>query len=221
MEAYVMKRNFLISDKQDITRIGMECLIKKFFPDVLLNFAENKGELISLLKINTMSCIVLDYSCSFFKTMDEVLNVCARFPATNWLLFSDFLSLNFLNRLLLEDTVFSIVLKSSALEEIVSALGDTYKGKQYICTQVVDQISMCKGADNPEYNILTLTEIDILKEIASGKTTKEIASLRNLSYHTVITHRKNIFRKLDVNTIYEATRYAIRAGIVDPAEYYI
>lgn len=52
-------------------------------------------------------------------------------------------------------------------------------------------------------------------------TTKEIAQKRVSSFHTVNTHRKNIFRKLNVNNAYEAVRYALRAGIVDAAEYYI
>jgi DNA-binding NarL/FixJ family response regulator len=68
---------------------------------------------------------------------------------------------------------------------------------------------------------LTRTETEILKEIALGKTTKEIAAARCSSFHTVNTHRKNIFRKLEVNTAYEATKYALRAGLVDSAEYYI
>ena len=68
---------------------------------------------------------------------------------------------------------------------------------------------------------LTATETDILREIARGKTTKEIAIERCSSFHTVNTHRKNIFRKLDVNTAYEATRYALRAGLIDAADYYI
>lgn len=70
-------------------------------------------------------------------------------------------------------------------------------------------------------HILTVTEKEILKEIALGRTTKEIASNRNLSFHTIITHRKNIFRKLEVNNVHEAIKYAMRAGLVDLAEYYI
>ena len=41
------------------------------------------------------------------------------------------------------------------------------------------------------------------------------------SFHTVNTHRKNIFRKLGVNNVHEAIRYAMRSGLVDAAEYYI
>ena len=41
------------------------------------------------------------------------------------------------------------------------------------------------------------------------------------SVHTIVTHKKNIFRKLEINNVYEATRYALRAGLVEMADYYI
>ena len=69
--------------------------------------------------------------------------------------------------------------------------------------------------------VLTQTETEIVRAIAQGKTTKEIAAERYLSVHTVTTHRKNIFRKLGINTAHEATRYALRAGLVDSSEFYI
>lgn len=72
-----------------------------------------------------------------------------------------------------------------------------------------------------EENRLTPTETEILRDIALGLTTREIAEKRYSSFHTVNTHRKNIFRKISVNNVHEATRYALRAGLVDSAEYYI
>ena len=72
-----------------------------------------------------------------------------------------------------------------------------------------------------EENRLTPTETEILRDVALGLTTREIAEKRYSSFHTVNTHRKNIFRKIGVNNVHEATRYALRAGLVDSAEYYI
>ncbi|MDY6099278.1 MAG: LuxR C-terminal-related transcriptional regulator, partial [Bacteroidaceae bacterium] len=56
---------------------------------------------------------------------------------------------------------------------------------------------------------------------AYGKSVKEIAAERNSSVHTITTHKKNIFRKINVNTIYEATKYALRAGLLEMVEYCI
>ncbi len=70
-------------------------------------------------------------------------------------------------------------------------------------------------------DLLTPAERKCTEKIALGKTTKEIAAEKNLSFHTVNSHRKNIFRKLGVNNVHEATKYAMKAGIVDLVEYYI
>jgi DNA-binding CsgD family transcriptional regulator len=48
-----------------------------------------------------------------------------------------------------------------------------------------------------------------------------IADERSLSIHTIATHRKNIFRKIGVNNVLEAIRYAARTGVIDAGNYYI
>jgi DNA-binding CsgD family transcriptional regulator len=65
------------------------------------------------------------------------------------------------------------------------------------------------------------SEIEIVKLIADGHTTKEIALKKHISAHTVMTHRKNIFRKLDINNISELVMFAVRKGLIDNIEYYI
>ena len=83
------------------------------------------------------------------------------------------------------------------------------------------EVLLAPSQDVEEKINLTKTETEILKDIALGMTTKEIAEKRFSSFHTVNTHRKNIFRKLNVNNVHEATKYALRAGLVDTGEYYI
>ena len=61
----------------------------------------------------------------------------------------------------------------------------------------------------------------LLPDIALVLTSREIAEKRYSIFHTVNTYRKNVFRKIGVNNVHEATRYALRAGLVDSAEYYI
>ncbi len=80
---------------------------------------------------------------------------------------------------------------------------------------------LTKQHEEEKTGVLTATEMEIVKAIAQGKTTKEIAEERFSSIHTITTHRKNIFRKLDVNTAHEAIKHALRAGWVNPSEFYI
>lgn len=215
-------KNIILADNQGITRMGIEALIRTYKKDVQFNSASTKKTLVSSLIAQPDSIVVLDYSFFDFGGTDELLNVGARFPNVHWILFSEELSADFLKRIFFSSECFSVVLKNSDLEEINLAIASAFQQERFICQRVVNQLLVSnKTSANKTDNLLTITEKEILKEIASGKTTKEIASSRNLSFHTVITHRKNIFRKLEVNNVYEATKYAVKAGIVDMTDYYI
>lgn len=215
-------KDVIIADRQDITRIGMEVLIEKTGKISSVAKADNKSELIQLLLSCPEAIVVLDYTLSDLTSIDELLNVGYRFSGVRWLLFSDELSNDFLRRLVINSEAYSVVLKSCDLDEINMALIQILRGERFICNRVTNQLLQPQKQliEVPE-QILTATEIEILKEIALGHTTKEIAANRHLSFHTIITHRKNIFRKLDVNNVHEAIKYAMRAGLVDLAEYYI
>lgn len=215
-------KDVIIADRQDITRIGMETLIEKTGKASSVTKADNKGELIKLLLSCPEAMVALDYTLSDFASIDELLNLGYRFSKVRWLLFSDELSNDFLRRLVINSENYSVVLKSCDLDEINMALIQMLRGERFICNRVTNQLlqPQKQQTEVPE-EILTATEKEILKEIALGHTTKEIAANRHLSFHTIITHRKNIFRKLDVNNAHEAIKYAMRAGLVDLAEYYI
>lgn len=214
-------KHVIIFDNQDITRIGIQHLLSKI-NNTEISVIDNKPALIEKLIKQPSSLVVLDYTLSDFGSSDELLNLSLRFGKAHFLLFSDDLSSDFLRRLIYASESFSVALKNCVSHEIETSIHHAMNNERFICTRVVNQLlSIHSGTDKKSVDILTATEKEILREIANGKTTKEIAASRNLSFHTIITHRKNIFRKLEVNNIREATRYAIRAGIIDVADYYI
>lgn len=215
-------KDVIILDKQDITRVGIQALVEKVGKVSSQHLSETKADLIKLLTAYPNAIVILDYTLSDFGSVDELLNVGYRFPESRWMLFSDELSYDFLRRLIISSEAYSIVLKSSELNEINMGLVHVFRGERFICARVANQLLQAqKPATDSLNHLLTATEKEILKELALGRTTKEIAANRNLSFHTVITHRKNIFRKLEVNNVHEAIKYAMRAGLVDLAEYYI
>ena len=170
--------------------------------------------------------VILDYTLFDFAGADELIVLQQRFKKVDWLLFSDELSMSFLRQVLFSSMAFGVVMKDSSKEEILTALQCASRKERFICNHV-SNLLLSGGnasASSPalqEDHLLTASEKSILKEIALGKTTKEIATEKVLSFHTINSHRKNIFRKLGVNNVHEATKYAMRAGIVDLAEYYI
>lgn len=220
-------REYIIADNQDITKAGMMFLLSKQKDVSQLLAVDNKTELIRELRLHPQAVVILDYTLFDFAGADELIVLRERFKEVDWLLFSDELSIGFLRQVLFSSMAFGVVMKDNSKEEILTALQCASRKERFICNHVTNlllsgNIQQVSSSTNiQEDHLLTATENNILKEIASGKTTKEIAAEKNLSFHTINSHRKNIFRKLGVNNVHEATKYAMRAGIVDLAEYYI
>ena len=204
----------------------MMFLLSKQKDTALLLEADNKAELIQQLRLHPEAVVILDYTLFDFTGADELIVLRERFKTAGWLLFSDELSVSFLRQVLFSSMAFGVVLKDNSREEILTALQCASRKERFICNHVSNLLlsgNNQPAAPHPALQdaLLTPAERSILKEIALGKTTKEIAAERNLSFHTVNSHRKNIFRKLSVNNAHEATKYAMKAGIVDLVEYYI
>lgn len=214
-------RTLVIADNQDITKAGILYLTDKM-PEVgLVTEAADKKELLRLLVRYPDAVVLLDYTLFDLNSADELIILQERFKRISWILFSEELSEDFIRRIIFSSETFSIVLKDSFLEEIRTAIFSAFRSQRFICNRINNLLSDRKAGQQKEHPVLTSTETEILKSIALGKTTKEIAAERFSSIHTITTHRKNIFRKIEVNNLHEATRYALRAGIIDSAEYYI
>ncbi|MDR1624492.1 MAG: response regulator transcription factor [Tannerellaceae bacterium] len=211
----------ILADNQFVTNQGINALCKEIGIEIVTQ-AKTMTELQEKLNAFPQAFVVLDYALFDFASMQQMLNVKAAAKESCWLLFSNELSEYFLRHVLLSDPAINVVMKNDMEEDIRLALQHTADGIAYVC-EYAEQILQNNNLANTHTLPVHLTAMEkvILHEIAMGKTTKEIAYEKNLSFHTVNSHRKNIFRKLDINNVHEAVKYAIRAGIFDVAEYYI
>ncbi|MBQ6228477.1 MAG: response regulator transcription factor [Prevotella sp.] len=208
----------ILADNQDITRAGLQFVVGQM-GECQCNVANDKAGVIALLKTAPDAVVIFDYTLFDINDADEMLILSDRFPKTMWILFSEDLSLDLVRRLIASSTQISVLLKESPLAEIKECVRQALLSRRFIGQRVAEMLLTAQPAE--EKAILTRTETEILKDIALGMTTREISEKRFSSFHTVNTHRKNIFRKLGVNNVHEATKYALRAGLIDPAEYYI
>ncbi|MDR0694668.1 MAG: response regulator transcription factor [Prevotellaceae bacterium] len=212
-------RPVILADNQYITRQGVASLLRQLaLTDTVLEVSSH-AELMKQLVNYPAAVVVLDYT--LFDIADsQLLNMKQRHPHSVWLLFSDELSKSFLRQVLLSGQAFGVVMKTDLKEDIITALRYAVHGESYLCDVAVQALHEGVQSQNTP-DKLTASERLVLHKIALGKTTKEIAQEQNLSFHTINTHRKNIFRKLGVNNMYEAIKYALRAGIIELTEYYI
>ncbi len=211
--------NVILADRQDITRVGLIYLVQQL-DDCTYEYAEDKADLIDRLAVYPESLVILDYTLFDINDVEELLIIGQRFPKASLLLFSEDLSLDFVRQVTASSKLISVVMKESPLSEIKTSIQYAMHGQRFLCQRITEMLLAPRQEQREPVN-LTKTEREILIDIALGMTTKEIAEKRFSSFHTVNTHRKNIFRKLGVNNAHEATKYALRAGLVDSAEYYI
>ena len=211
--------HYIIADNQELTRAGLKSIIKSKQPGEI-SIADDKTELIIHLKEHPESIILLDYTLFDFNDASSLLIAADRFAKSQWILISDDLTTDFIAQVYYSSRNISIVFKDAPLSDITNALHSANEGERFISQRAAEILLTQRQKDEVETN-LTQTEVEILKAIAQGKTTKEIANERFSSIHTINTHRKNIFRKIGVNSAHEAIKYAFRSGLVDTSEFYI
>ena len=212
-------RNYIIADNQELTAYALQSLLKRDEGSAIFRAVDRAG-LTELLKEHEDAVVFLDYTLFDFADEDQLLIVAERFSLSEWILISDELTPQFVRRVVYSSHQFSLVFKDGPMSEIREALQSVNRHTRYLSQRALESI-ISQQQEEEKPDILTSTETEIIKAIALGKTTKEIAAERFSSIHTVTTHRKNIFRKLGINTAHEAVKYALRAGLIDPSEFYI
>lgn len=208
----------ILADNQPVTRLGIITLWNRMVPEGMVIPVKDREELLHSLAEYPEALILLDYTLFDFSSPESMLITAMRYARARWILFSDDLNESFLRRIVPERQ-FSVLLKDSSIEDISQALQCAMTKKQFVSEQVKTMLQNKK--ELYDKLPLTPTEIEILQSIAQGKTSRTVANERNLSVHTIATHRKNIFRKIGVNNVLEATKYAVRIGIVGMPEYAI
>ena len=107
------------------------------------------------------------------------------------------------------------MLKSCPADELIQAIRAVGEGKTYLTPEIAHILvsDYRSGGSNAGSNDLTQREKEVLQLVAEGHSTKGIASNLKVSDKTIESHRQNLMHKLDIHSIAELTKYALREGI--------
>jgi len=110
------------------------------------------------------------------------------------------------------------LLKDGGFDDLVTAVRAVQAGQVHLCPSVSDQVireyvNLADAESGSAFDVLSAREREVLQLLAEGLSTKEIADRLNLSAKTVETHRKGVMDKLEIRSIAELTKYAIREGL--------
>jgi DNA-binding NarL/FixJ family response regulator len=220
--ADIEKINVIIADSQFLTNTAIKALFAEQSRFVLLDMVDNAYQLKKSLTIKTPEILVTDVTQMDYDSIDDLQVIQKEFPKmaivvlTNVVNKSEFQEFN-------KAGIKNIITKTIDKKELFEALDAANRGKKYYSSDILDLLIELQEKKSQSHDLIQLTasEIEIVRQIAEGLTTKEIAERKNISFHTVMTHRKNIFRKLGINNAPELLMYAMKAGLIDNLEYYI
>jgi two-component system invasion response regulator UvrY len=206
---------FLISDDHAIVRKGLKDLLQEEFPKAEFFEAVNSQEAIALVTSRPMDVILLDISMPGRNGMETLKQMRSMGIKSPILMLSMHSEDQYAVRAL-KAGASGFINKECANDELLSAIHKVLTGKRYITAAVAEKLA--DGIGSPEQKLLhdslSDREMQVLQQIASGKTVSEIADEISLSVNTVSTYRARILEKLSLNNSAEITRYAIENHLV-------
>lgn len=119
---------------------------------------------------------------------------------------------------MLEAGAVGYLLKNSASEELLTALGAVMRGETYLSSAIAGSVVVralqgTAALESAQARPLSVREREVLQLVAEGKSSKEIGTILQIAVPTVETHRRQIVEKLNLRSIAELTKYAIREGL--------
>jgi DNA-binding NarL/FixJ family response regulator len=222
MNASVTSIPLVIADSQFLITESLKYILQSEGRFNIVKVVSEKNELIKVLKAEKISLLIIDHSLVDISSISDLREIRTGFPDLKILVLSNSISkydLHELNSAGIND----IILKTADREELFEAIDSALKGRKYYSNELLDLLFEVNEKKNKsdETVPLTVSELEIVRLISEGLTTKEIATRKFISFHTVISHRKNIFRKLGVTSVSELIMFSIKAGWVNIIEYHI
>jgi DNA-binding NarL/FixJ family response regulator len=159
--------------------------------------------------------VIMDVNMDGMDGIDATRMIHREHPETKVLALSMYLRKTFVSEMFKSGAT-GYLLKDNAFAEIVEAIHAVLSGEKYVCAKVaallVDEYVQ-DGQGNISSAQLTKRELEVIRMLADGKTSKEIALITETSVKTVDACRRRIMRKLDINSVAELVKYAIREGL--------
>jgi DNA-binding NarL/FixJ family response regulator len=222
MNTYETPVKLLIADSQFLITESLKVLLSDNRRFKIIDVISEKSELIRILGLEKISLLIIDHSHTDIGNISELKQIKISYPDLKILVISNSVSKTELHELN-STGINDIILKTVNKDQLFEAIDSTLNGKKYFSNELLDLLFEVndKKFTTDDTGKLTVSEVEIVRLIADGLTTKEIAARKFISFHTVISHRKNIFRKLRVTSVSELIMYSIKAGWINTIEYHI
>ena len=212
-----MSTRILLADDHKITREGLRSLLEKQSDMEVVAEAEEGHEAVRLVREMHPDIAIMDVTMPDLNGIEATQKIVSECPNVKVIALSMHSDTLFVTEML-KSGASGYLLKDCAFEELTRAIHTVLDGKIYlspaISDVVVDGYLHRLSEDNPvDSDVLSHREREVLQMLAEGKSTKQVALKLHISVKTVETHRRQMMHKLDIYSVAELTKYAIRKGL--------
>lgn len=212
----------IVADDHEVVRRGVKSLLESHPGWTVVAEAATGREAVDQVKRCNPDVVILDITMPELNGLEATRQILKVAPQTEILILTLHESAQLI-RSVLEAGARGYVLKSDAGRNLIDAVEAVSEHKAFFTSNVAATVldgylktDKRKAGAKPDSHALTPREREIIQLLAEGKSNKEVATTLGISVHTAETHRTNIMRKLEVHSVSELVRYAIRQNIVSP-----
>jgi DNA-binding NarL/FixJ family response regulator len=215
-----MTVRILLADDHGLVRAGLRRVLEAEPDLTVVAEAADGAEAVDLARSADPDLAVLDVSMPRMTGLQAAREISRRSPEMRILMLSMHDNEQYFFSAL-QAGASGYVLKSAADEDLVAAIRAAMRGEPFLyagvaSTLVRDFLDRLRRGEPMPNAVLTQREEEVVKLIAEGHSSKEIAATLVISVRTVERHRANVLAKLGMRDRTELTRYAIRAGLIEP-----
>jgi DNA-binding NarL/FixJ family response regulator len=207
--------HLVLADDHALFRDGLRRLIEEK-PDLrVVGEAKDGKELLDLLKRLTADLIVLDISMPNLRGIDAIPEIKKEYPSTKILILTMLSDREFVYQAIAMGAN-GYCLKKDAGPELLAAVEQVRRGRVYVAPYFSDQaeVDWEQVRRGVQKSALTARENEIVKMVAEGKSSREVAEDLFISVFTVKRHRANIMEKLNLKNVSDLVRYAIQKNYI-------
>jgi DNA-binding NarL/FixJ family response regulator len=211
-----MKRTrILLADDHAVVRQGFKMILEAQSDMEIVGEAGNGREAVELAEKLRPDVVVMDVAMPELNGIEAARRLVDTMPHAKVLALSMHKDSVYV-REILRAGARGYLLKDSVAADLVAAVRAVASGQSWLSPAVSNAVldDYRRHVTNP-IDLLTSREREVLQMLAEGKTNKEIAGVLNLSVYTVDAHRGRIMEKLNLHSINELVRFAVRNGLID------
>ena len=211
------KTRILLADDHKIMRDGLRSLLEKQDDMEVVAEADNGRKAVQLAQDKKPDLVIMDISMPELNGIEATRQIVSTLPGVKVIALSMHSDKRFVAGML-QAGASGFLLKDCASQELTSAIRTVARDKHYLSPEIAgvmieDYVSLANATESVTTASLTNREREVLQLIAEGWSTKDIASHLFVSIKTVETHRRQIMKKLDIHSVADLTKYAIREGL--------